>query len=177
MASSCHFGADSFSAELHCNSNSTNGLQDYWLIFYSDNRQKIFCYFHRFLLFFIFRCLGHGLRAVQVVTSNFTSPFFKQIYSYIRPFPLLSTISVLSFSPLRKWWCLYTKSVTPYSILLSAIQHLHRLSTHTHFSLSLFQLSSTNDNFCAKEKLWSFILTLTVIFIIFLLFFLFGGEQ
>lgn len=161
MASSCHFGADSFSAELHCNSNSTNGLQDYYILYFilMTGRKlseifRFFYYFYRFLLFFtFFRCLGHGLRAVQVVTSNFTSPFFEQIYSYIRPFPLLSTTSVLFFSPLRKWWCLYTKSVTPYSILLSAIQHLHRLSTHTHFSLSLFQLSSTNDNFCAKEKL------------------------
>lgn len=184
----CHFGADFFSAELHCNSNSTNGLQRLlYIIFYSDDRQKTIGDISILLLFlpisnFFFSAvldMDWGLSKWWPPTSPLSFFFIIFFYKYtlISDHSLCCQLQfVLFFSPLKKW-CLYTKSVTPYFILLSAIQHPHRLSTHTHFSLSLFQLSSTNDNFCAKEKLWSFILTPTVIFIIFLLFFLFGGEQ
>lgn len=124
---------------------------DWYFILTTGRRSSVI--FTDFYYFLFFAVLDMDWRLSKWWPPTSPLSFFEQIYSYIRPFPLLSTISVLSFSPLRKWWCLYTKSVTPYSILLSAIQHPHRLSTHSFFPLSLPIIFHQRQFLCEEKTL------------------------
>lgn len=159
------------------------------IIFYSDDRQKIigdirfFCYFYRFPFFyFLFLFFLLSWTWIEGCPSGDLQLHLSLSFFFWTNIFLYQTISSITWHPLRCSSLLWGNGG---AFILECHSILHTTKCYTTSSPtlnslifpSLLQLSSTSDNFCLKKKLWSFFLTLPVIFIIFLLFFLFGGEQ